>query len=217
MKISAKKSALAAFLVSLAVACGSTTDVTGSYKSPEMTANGLQYKKIFIAALTSNVAMRQKVEASLAQSITASGYSAVKSIDVFTPDFQSNAGGKSDLLLQKIQETGSDAILTIALIDKATETRYVPGSSYPVYSHSYYGSFGGYYGNYYGTMYDPGYYTTDKTYFLETNLYDLASEKIVWSAQSETMNPSDIDDFMTGYKKAIQKQLVKDGLVKEKK
>jgi hypothetical protein len=217
MKIFFTKSALAACSVFLLLGCGSTTSVTGSYKNPAVNTNELQYKKIFIAALTSNVAMRQKVETSLAESVNAHGYTSVKSIDAFTPDFRTSSGSKSELVLQKIHETGSDGILTVALINKETESRYVQGNAYPVNAYPYYGSFGSYWGNWYGPMYEPGYYTTDKTYFIETNLYDAKSEKLVWSAQSQTLNPSDIDDFLAGYKKAIEKQLVMDGLVKAEK
>ncbi|MXV51156.1 hypothetical protein GS399_09260 [Pedobacter sp. HMF7647] len=194
-------------------ACSSTTSVTGSYKDPSFTA-ATEFKKIFVAGLTSNVPARQKIETSMAEAITSRGFAAVKSLDVFTPDFQSSSGSKSDLVLQKIRETGSDGILTVALVNKETESRYVPGSAYPVGAYPYYGTFGGYWGNFYGAgMYDPGYYTTDKTYYVETNLYDAKTEKIVWSAQSQTMNPSNIDDFLAGYKKALAKQLAKDGLI----
>jgi hypothetical protein len=64
-------------------------------------------------------------------------------------------------------------------------------------------------------MWDPGYYATDKTYFLETNLYDAATEKLVWSAQSETVNPGSIDKFVQDYPKKLIAQMVKDGLLKK--
>jgi len=57
-----------------------------------------------------------------------------------------------------------------------------------------YGSYGNYYGyyNYYSPqVYSPGYYSVDKTFYLETNAYDLASDKLLWSVQSEARNPSE--------------------------
>lgn len=216
MKFTKIKLLSALVSVILLSACGSNTSITGSYKDPALAGKELSYKKIFVAALTPDISTRQKVENSIAQSMMSRGYSVVKSIDIFTPDFRSNAGGKSDLVLEKIRGTNSDAILTVSLTNKESESRYVPGSSYPVGTYSYYGSFGGYWGNNYVMMEDPGYYTVDKTYFIETNLYDAKSEKIVWSAQSKTLNPSDIDGFLKEYKEAIGKQLVKDGLIKPK-
>jgi nitrogen regulatory protein PII-like uncharacterized protein len=216
MKILQTKSAIAGISVLLLMGCNATTSITGSYKNPEMNGKTLQYKKIFIAALTPNTAVKSEVESSLAESLTAQGYTAVKSIDIFMPGSQTET--QSDIALQAIRETGSDAVLAVTLVNQENEMRYVPGNSYPVNTYySHYGSFGGYWGSSYNMMYEPGYYTTDKTYFIETNLYDVASQKLIWSAQSQTLNPSDINDFMHGYKKSIRKQLVKDGLVSEDK
>ena len=39
----------------------------------------------------------------------------------------------------------------------------------------------------------PGYYETDKIYFIQINMYDARSRKLVWSAQSETFYPGNID------------------------
>jgi hypothetical protein len=36
---------------------------------------------------------------------------------------------------------------------------------------------------YYPVVYTPGYYTFEKVYYLESNFYDLASDKLLWSVQ----------------------------------
>ena len=96
-----------------------------------------------------------------------------------------------DEVLEMIRKNGQDGIITIALLDEKVETRYVPGTTYsPMRYGGYYGSFGGYYGYYGSTFYDPGYYTTDKSYIVETNLYDTGTETLAWSAQTETFDPS---------------------------
>lgn len=72
------------------------------------------------------------------------GLQTEKSIDVFPPDFRNQEIEKSDEVLKRISETGSDAILTIALIDQTSEERYIPGSGiYPVGRFGYYYSLGG--------------------------------------------------------------------------
>lgn len=62
-------------------------------------------------------------------------------------------------------------------------------------------------------MYDPGYYVTDKTYFIETNLYSTNTDRLIWSAQSETVNPSSIDAFAKEYPEVLLERMVKDGLL----
>jgi hypothetical protein len=44
-------------------------------------------------------------------------------------------------------------------------------------------------------MYDPGYYVTDKTYLMEGNLFETATESLIWSVRTETLNPPSIEKF----------------------
>jgi hypothetical protein len=195
---------LAILLILLISACGSTTSITSSYKAPGVTQ--IAYKKVFVSALTATASVRQTVENSIAQYLGTKGIAVVKSTDVFPPDFHSSGNDKSkDTVLSRIRATNCDGILTSALINKETEVSYVPGS--------YGATFGGYYGYGYGRFYSPGYYQTEKVYYIQTNLFDAKTEKLVWSAQSKTYDPSSLDDFLQGYEKAIAEQMVKDGLV----
>jgi hypothetical protein len=186
-------------------ACGSTTSITSSYKAPGV--NQIAYKKVFVSALTATASVRQTVENSIAQYLGTKGVAVVKSTDVFPPDFHSSGNDKNkDTVLSRIRATNCDGILTTALINKETEVSYVQGSAYGA-------TFGGYYGYGYGRFYSPGYYQTEKVYYIQTNLFDAKTEKLVWSAQSKTYDPSSLDDFLQGYEKAIAEQMVKDGLV----
>jgi spore coat protein U-like protein len=45
---------------------------------------------------------------------------------------------------------------------------------------------GGYYGQGYATVYTPGYQVEDRFATVESNLYDAASEKLVWTTTSDT-------------------------------
>ena len=39
----------------------------------------------------------------------------------------------------------------------------------------------------------PGYYTTDKNYFVETMVYEVANDKLIWSGTTKTVNPSKME------------------------
>ena len=190
-------------------ACGSTTTITSSYKAPGVTT--VAYKKIFISALVATVSVRQTIENGIAQFLATKGITSVKSTDIFPPDFHSSGNDKSkDSVLARIHATNCDGILTIALLNKETEMSYVQGTAY---AGGPYRTFGGYYGYGYGSFYSPGYYQEDKIYSIQTNLYDAKNENLIWSAQSKTVNPSSLDDFLQGYEKAIAEQVVKDGVM----
>ena len=60
-------------------------------------------------------------------------------------------------------------------------------------------------------MYDPGYYTEDKTYFIESNLYDMQTGAIIWSVQSEAYNPSNLAAASKTYSEMLMKKLKEEG------
>ncbi|WP_419700931.1 hypothetical protein [Mucilaginibacter sp. NFX135] len=211
MKI--KEQAIFLLLAGLLTACGTTTMITGSWRKDNATANG--YQNIFVAAMTSNIPVKQAVENGLEQQLREKGLTIEKSVDVFPPSFSTQTGAKRELVLSKIQKTGADGILTIALLRKETESRYIPGGAYynPGLRFGYYHRFWNYYSNWSPYIYAPGYYDQQKVYYLETNLYDAKTEELIWAAQSKTYDPTNLDSFLKGYIKAIETQMIKDGLI----
>lgn len=194
--------------------CSPSTRITGSWVDPSSKGKMLNGKTIFVASLTSNMKVRTNLENNLEKQPAFGNVKVVKSIDFFNPDFYKKIPTEQQLISQ-IKQSGADLILTVSLINKESETRYVPGSTgyapYPYYR--WYGGFYSYYNYWRPMFYEPGYYVTDKIYFMETNLYDIATNKLVWSAQSETVNPGSIDNFVTTYPRVLADQLVKDGLL----
>ncbi|MCD4711191.1 MAG: hypothetical protein K8R52_10115, partial [Bacteroidales bacterium] len=67
--------------------------------------------------------------------------------------------------------------------------------------------------HYYPQVYSPGYYTTDKTYYIETNFYDLEEDQLLWSIQSEASNPSSLDSWFDRYAYDLITELKKEGLI----
>lgn len=194
--------------------CSPITRVTGSWTDPAAKGKMLSGQTIFIASLTKNIKVRTELENGFTELMATKNVKTVKGNDYFNPEFYKKIPSEKQLQTQ-IKDSGAGYILTISMINKNSETRYVPGTRgyapYPYFG--WYGGFYSYYNYWYPMFYEPGYYVTDKTYFMETNLYDLSTNKIVWSAQSETVNPGSIDNFVRTYPKVLVDQLVKDGLL----
>jgi hypothetical protein len=195
---------------------GPATLITGSWLNKQG-FEGKNYKSVFIAALTQNLEVKGAVEEAFAQEAAKRSITSVKSIDFFKPTSMSGGNTPPDReeILNRIRATKSEAILTVNLKDSKSDTRYVPGStSYePVQSNNYYNNFYGYYKTAYAEVYTEGYYTTDRIYFIECNLYDAATEELLWSAQSKTTNPKNIDKFAKEYAALIVERLRSDRLV----
>jgi hypothetical protein len=192
--------------------CSTTTNVTGSWKKPGATAN--QFKSIFVSALTTDIPTKSSIENGL-QNMLEPRLKVYKSIDAFPPDFENTNRSNQAALLDKIRSTNADAIMTVALVDKDKEQRYIPGTTgyNPMLRYGYYGRWSSYWGYWSPLYYTPGYYVTDKTYYLETNIYNAKTEELIWSAQSATYNPSDINSFLKGYLTSIKRKMTEDGLI----
>jgi hypothetical protein len=209
---------IAFILVAFALSCASPgTRITASWKNPDIStispANGSH--SVFIAALIRNMELRTKLENSLAYAAEKRDIKTVKSTTVFAPSFYNDLPSQ-DQLMSVMGRVDADAILTVSLINKESETRYVPGSGYgyaPYPRFGWYGGFYRYYNYWYPIIWNPGYYVIDKTYYLETNLYNAKNDSLIWSAQSETVNPTSIDLFVRDYPKKLVKQMIKDGLL----
>lgn len=196
-------------------ACGTSVHMTGTWKAPEAPASG--FHNILVAAITSNLAAKQSVETQMMADLQKHGVVAGRSVDIFPPKFNPLDEKDKTAATEKITSQGYNAVLTVSLIRKESELRYVPGTvSYAPYpAYGWYGGFWRYYGYMYGSLYSPGYYTTDKTYFLESNLYDLSDGgKLVWSGQSETYNPGSLESFAKAYAARVSDALQQSGLLK---
>jgi hypothetical protein len=210
------KSRVTSFIIltCLLDACAPSTKITASWKNPEVNSDAIS--SVLVTALTDKTSNRRIVESDLADAFQQAGLRVMKSIDVLPPSFTGTSLPDRKDLADKIKSVGVDGILTVALIDKETENRYVPGSyGYtPMTRFAYYGRFWGYYTTWHPTLYSPGYYKEDKTYFLETNLYNATTEELVWSAQSETYNPNSLTGFSKEFAQIVFAKLQKDGLIK---
>ncbi|WP_373399248.1 hypothetical protein V8V91_05790 [Algoriphagus halophilus] len=199
-------------ILAFAISCSPSSKIIGSWTGPDTPSE--PYKTIFVTGISSNLVARQTIESDINTHLKERGVTAVSSFDIIPPGFKATEENK-DATLKAIKDGGSDAILTIALLDQTSETRYVPGTTMysPMMYGGYYGRFYGYYSYYNPVMYNPGYYSTDKKYYLEMNLYDVQTETLVWSAQSETTNPSSIESFSRTFSELVVYQLIKDGLI----
>ena len=61
--------------------------------------------------------------------------------------------------------------------------------------------------------YTPGYYTTDKKYLVETNVYSVDQDKLVWSGTTSSMNPSKIDTTTAEIADAVIEKMKDEGFL----
>jgi hypothetical protein len=62
--------------------------------------------------------------------------------------------------------------------------------------------------------YDPGYLRTDTLVYVETLVYDLRQDKLVWAAQTKTMNPSKVESFISELVAKAASEMRKEGVIR---
>jgi hypothetical protein len=191
--------------------CGPSQQIIGSWSDPQATANA-PYKKVFVIVLSQNKDANYYIETQMSQTLVSRGFQVVQCTDIFPPNFSLSQDFTREQLAEALQQQGCDAVLTLALLDTKTVETYKPGTTYYPMNYGYYGSYYGYYNYYYPQVYSPGYYSVDKTYYLEANLYDRVADKLLWSVQSEAKNPKNLDTWFKEYSTMLINHLKSKGL-----
>jgi hypothetical protein len=194
--------------VLLIIAGCATSKITSSWKAKD--AAPQKYNKIMVLGLirTADRTIQENMENHMVGDLKDLGYNAVSSLQEYGP----KAFDKMDeeTAVAKLKDSGVDAVITIVLLDKEKEKSYVPGHIYYYSPYGYYyNHFWGYHTAIYRRIYEPGYYVTNTRYFWESNLYDMNTQKLVYSAQTQSFNPSDSENLGHGYGQLIIKDMVK--------
>ncbi len=197
-------------------ACSTAKEPTSVWVNKEK-IEGKSFSNIFIVVMTADVRARVRLESDLAAEVVARGLKAVKSLDVLPVSIKDPKTPSKEEVVSKVKESGCDAVFVASLLKKEESVRHTSATStYTVLPYySYTGTYYGYYSNWYPTVSTPGYYSHDKSYFMQSNLYDVASEEIMWSAQSKVFSPGSLEAFSKSYISTLIKQLEKEALLKK--
>ncbi|MDA3943821.1 MAG: hypothetical protein PF694_09835 [Bacteroidetes bacterium] len=203
-----------ALIATMMVSCESTQQVTGSYVNKEALPEKA-FKKVFIMVMAHKDAPRAIIENQLADAARKRGIETVLSADVFPIGYFGQKPDKK-AVANEIMKHGCDAVFTVTLLHEETQERYVPGTiAAPYMVYPFYSSYYSYFDYRYSYVYDPGYYTSEKIYFIEGLLYDLNTEKLLWSLQSKSYDPGTLANFGKTYADLVFYQLRKEGLVEK--
>jgi hypothetical protein len=209
-----KKNLFVLFMITVLIgACTSTKESSGVWVNKEK-IKGKTFNKLFIVVMTADPEARATVENDLARVATSRGHPVVKSIDVIPTDMKDPKMPTKDEVVAKVKESGCDGVFVATVLKKEEDIRYTPGTTaYSVAPYQTY--YPGYYTYWYPSVSTPSYYDTEKTYFMQSNLYDVASEEIMWSVQSKIFSPSSLKKFSQAYTSTLVKQLEKEKLIKK--
>ena len=197
--------ALALFILLSQLSC-SNSKITSSWKAGNI--NPGKYDKVLVLGLIRETdrTIREKMEEHLIGDLQRLGYTAVSSMAVFGPAAFTRMTEEN--AINQVTEAGADAVLTIVLLDKSKEQRFISGRL-PFDGPAYYNRFGGYYTTMYDRIYSTGYYVTDTKYFWESNFYDMSTRQLLYSVQTQSFSPSSSQELGHHYGLLIVNDMIK--------
>ncbi len=184
-----------------------TSYITSSWKSP--VAKTMNFKKILVVAIIreNDRSIQVRMESHTAGDLKDLGYNAVTSLDEYGPG--GLKGMTKEEAINKIRNSGVDAVITIVLLNKEWAKTSYPGHPRFYPSDYYHQGFGRYFTSMLNVVQEPSYYVTNTKYSWESNLYDLQTESLLYSVQTETFDPMSPESMGHEYGKMIIKNMIK--------
>lgn len=181
------------------VGCASTT-LRDSWTDPDF--RGGSFRKILVVGVHPNATERRVFEDLLAEQIAATGAQAIVGYRAIPPGTKM----EEQVWNAAVEASGADALMLVRLVrmDRRTSvtTTVVPAA--PVYGYGW-----GYYNAWVAVpevrQYDIA--------TVETRVFDVRSRKLVWSAMTETFEPTSVAKETPGFARVILTELARRGLV----
>jgi len=187
-------------------ACGPSKFVS-TWKAPDATPVAIQGQKVAAFVMTLQKAARFPAEDALAQELTKRGLSGVAGYTIVDPDL----GWDKEKALPLLQKAGVEGAVLMRPVGRETKISRNPAAAY--YTGYHYPTFWGYWGYGWTAVYAPGYLNSDTIVSVETLLYSIKQDKLLWAGMSETTNPNDIPSFIKDLVGVAGKELREAGLV----
>ena len=171
------------------------------------TYHGKPVSNILVIAVTHKEDNRQSFEDKFVSQLKVSGVEAVSSYNVIP--IPADLELKKEEILKVVKKLKNDAVIITHLVGIEEKESYTPPEQ----------DRGGYYGHYgwaYGYTHEPGFYRTHTIVRLATHLYDVKTEKLIWSGESESLDPGSTNQIIDDVIEVLIKDLQKNNLLPTK-
>ncbi len=207
--------ALAIGLLIATTGCATGSNFTSTWKAPDAQPLRFAGKKVAALIISKDESVRRGAEDELSYHLTKRGAKGIPSYALVpTEGAQDKEKAKA-----AFEKAGIAGVVSMRVVGKDQELNYQPGSAWASpWGGAYYGSFwggagGGYYAWGWGGVYDPGYLRTDTIVTVETLVYSLEQDKLIWAGMSRTSNPEHASDLIRDLVDKAAQEMRKQGLI----
>jgi hypothetical protein len=199
---------LAGAVLAVTSGCANVT-LVDSWRDPGFTAR--RYAKILVVNVSSKVQRRQVFEDILAAELRQRGVAAVASHTLT----ETKGRASQEDIQEAVQQAGSEAIITSRLVRLVKYVDIYPpaGCYYPGYygAYPYPYDFPGYYGC--AVPYEPVAARTVDEAVVETNLYDAATSRMIWSGTTSSYDSPSPQTEAEDLAWIIIRELLREGFI----
>lgn len=197
------------FLLTLTLVTAASTRFISTWKNPAIGLVDLDGKKFAAFVVSSDDTMRWGPEETLATEMRRRGIDCVAGYTMLPGELARDQEKAKEFLAN----SGITGAVMMRVVSRETETYHSPGTAW--YSAGYYPSFWGYWNYGWSVVYTPGYTKSDTVVSIETLVYSVERDELIWAGMSETTNPKDVRKFVKELIDAAGKQMRKAGLVRK--
>jgi hypothetical protein len=182
--------------------CSPGTEITKSWSDDNFT--GKPFKKILVMAVVKDQWVRGAYETTLYDDLAGSKVEVIRSMDVI----EKSGELTKEVFEEKFLPLGIDAVVISREISREDRERIfynLPSNYYGMYS---------YYSTAYSYVLQPSYIGQDPVIHIETNLYDVKTTRLVWSAVSASYSPRKASEVIMPLTKLVARSLRDEGFVR---
>lgn len=184
-----------------------------AWKSPEATQITLEPgDKVLAMVISTHDDSRNGAEAALAAELKKRGVEAIPAYTVIPKSVIQD----EDKARPYVEKAGCKYAVIMRVVSQEKDIKGSGPMYTAVYTGPYYGGlYGGYWGFGWGMAYSAGNMQIDTKVSVETLVYDLGTDKLIWAGMSETVNPSTALKFVKELVNEVGKEMRKQGLTRK--
>lgn len=179
---------------------------TSAWRSPDAGSVSFAGKKVAALVIAQDDSLRVSGEEALVRELTARGLQSVATYRIAPKEELQSA----DRAKGWFEKANVDGVVAMRPVSQDKRTTYNPGT----WVNPYYSTLWGYYGYGWGSLYIPGSVERDTIVVVETTIYSVPRNQLLWAAVSETKNPKTLQRFVEDLVIAAVKELHKQGLAR---
>jgi hypothetical protein len=177
---------------------------TSVWKAPDINTIGFAGKKVAALVISKDDGLRQSAEEAMVRQLEDIGVQGEAAYRMAPAPVLADKD-KARAWFEKI---GVEGVVAMRLVSADKVTTYTPAT----FTTGYYGSLWGYYGYSWGMAWSPSSVREDTKVVVETLIFSVPKDKLLWAGVSETDNPKNMDVFMKDLVTRTVKEMKKQGL-----